>query len=59
MKLRPSEAFRLGLADVGVLKAQIALPETADELCEVAKSLKVSPEDIFGRTGDGNGLQEP
>ncbi|MGB7916134.1 MAG: CHAT domain-containing protein, partial [Rhodomicrobium sp.] len=47
MKLRPSEAFRLGLADVGVLKAQIALPETADELCEVAKSLKASPEDIF------------
>jgi CHAT domain-containing protein len=47
MKLRPSEAFRRGLADVGVLKAQIALPETADELCEVAKSLKASPEDIF------------
>jgi hypothetical protein len=47
MKLRPSEAFRRGLADVGVLKAQVALPETADELCEVAKSLKASPEDIF------------
>ena len=47
MKLRPSEAFRRGLADVGVLKAQIALPETADELCDVAKSLKASPEDIF------------
>ena len=44
MKLRPSEAFRRGLADVGVLEAQIALPETADELCEVAKSLKASPE---------------
>jgi CHAT domain-containing protein len=47
MKLRPSDAFRRGLADVGVLKAQIALPETADELCEVAKSLNASPEDIF------------
>lgn len=47
MQLRPSEAFRRGLADIGVLKAQIALPETADELCEVAKSLKASPEDVF------------
>ncbi len=47
MKLRASEAFRGGLADVGILKAQIALPETADELCEVAKSLKASPEDVF------------
>src|SRR5208337_3229186 len=47
MKLRPSEAFRGGLADVSVLQAQIALPETADELCEVAKSLKASPDDVL------------
>ncbi len=47
MKLRPSEAFRGGLADVRTLKGQVALPETADELCAVAKSLKASPEDVF------------
>jgi CHAT domain-containing protein len=47
MKLRPSEAFRRGLADIRVLKAQIALPETANELCEVANSLKAPPEDVF------------
>jgi CHAT domain-containing protein/Tfp pilus assembly protein PilF len=47
MKLRPSEAFRGGLADVRTLKAQMALPETADELCAVAKSLKAKPEDVF------------
>ena len=47
MQLRPSEAFRGGLADVRTLKGQMALPETADELCAVAKSLKASPEDVF------------
>ena len=47
VSLRPSEAFRGALADVSILKAQVALPETADELCEVAKSLKASPEDVF------------
>ena len=47
LRLRPSEAFRGGLADVRTLKGQVALPETADELCAVAKSLKASPEDVF------------
>jgi len=47
MKLRPSEAFRADLADVRTLKVQMALPETADELCAVAKSLKALPEDVF------------
>ncbi len=45
--IRPADAFHGALADVSILKAQIALPETADELCEVAKSLKASPEDVF------------
>ncbi len=45
--LRPAEAFHGALANVSLLKAQVALPETADELCEVAKSLKASAEDVF------------
>jgi CHAT domain-containing protein len=47
LKLRAAEAFRGGFADVNVLKAQIALPETSDELCEVATALKASPDDVF------------
>lgn len=46
-RLRPGDAFRGGLANVNVLKAQMPLPETADELCSVAGSLKASPDDVF------------
>ncbi len=45
--LQPAEAFHGRLADVSILDAQTPLPETADELCEVARSLKADPADIF------------
>ena len=32
-----------GLADVALLKAQLPLPETRDELCAVARDLKADP----------------
>ena len=35
-----------GLADVSFLRVQVPLPETADELCAVARDLKASPEEI-------------
>ncbi len=35
-----------GLADIAVLKMQTPLPETADELCIVARNLKANPDDI-------------
>jgi CHAT domain-containing protein/tetratricopeptide (TPR) repeat protein len=39
-------AIRSGLADLAHLKAQTPLPETADELCAVARDLKADPEDV-------------
>ncbi len=35
-----------GLADVALLKAQLPLPETRDELCAVARDLKADPGEI-------------
>ena len=37
---------RSGLADVTYLKAQVPLPETADELCAVARDVKAEARDI-------------
>jgi CHAT domain-containing protein len=45
--LLPANAFQGSLADVATLKAQVPLPETADELCGVAQSLQVGPEDVL------------
>jgi CHAT domain-containing protein/tetratricopeptide (TPR) repeat protein len=36
-----------GLADVGEIRSQVPLPETADELCAVARDLRVTDEDIW------------
>jgi CHAT domain-containing protein len=36
-----------GLADSGELRSQVPLPETADELCAVARDLRVTGEDIW------------
>jgi tetratricopeptide (TPR) repeat protein len=38
--------LRSGLADVTQIRVQVPLPETADELCEVARDLGVSGDDI-------------
>ena len=38
--------FRSGLADLAHLKAQTPLPETADELCAVARDLNADPDDV-------------
>jgi CHAT domain-containing protein/tetratricopeptide (TPR) repeat protein len=38
--------LRTGLADIAHLKAQVPLPETADELCTVADRLGADPGDI-------------
>jgi CHAT domain-containing protein len=38
--------FRSGLADGGEIRSQAPLPETADELCAVARDLGVSEKDI-------------
>ena len=38
---------RSGLADVASIREQVALPETADELCAVARDLGVSNSDIW------------
>ena len=38
--------LRSGLADVGEIRSQVPLPETVDELCAVARDLKVSDMDI-------------
>jgi CHAT domain-containing protein/tetratricopeptide (TPR) repeat protein len=40
-------ATRGGLADLDHLRAQAPLPETADELCDVAANLKVEAADIW------------
>ena len=37
---------RNGLADVSLLKMQVPLPETADELCAVAEAMKAGTRDI-------------
>jgi CHAT domain-containing protein len=39
-------AKRSGLADLAHLKVQTPLPETADELCAVARDLKADPDDV-------------
>jgi CHAT domain-containing protein len=39
-------ASRGGHADLADLASQVPLPDTADELCAVAKDLKVAPDDI-------------
>jgi CHAT domain-containing protein len=38
--------FRGGLANVEALRRQVPLPETADELCTIAKALGASEEDV-------------
>jgi CHAT domain-containing protein len=38
--------LRRGLADVTQVRLQVPLPETADELCAVARDLRVSSDDI-------------
>ena len=38
---------RGGLADVEVLRQQSPLPETADELCDVARSVGAKPNDVY------------
>ena len=42
-----SVAMRGGLADAAVLSAQLPLPETADELCAVARAVGAAPDHIF------------
>jgi CHAT domain-containing protein len=39
--------LRSGLADAGDIRTQVPLPETADELCAVARDLKVSDKDVW------------
>jgi CHAT domain-containing protein len=39
--------LRGGLADGGQIRSQVPLPETADELCAVARDLRVSGKDIW------------
>jgi CHAT domain-containing protein len=39
--------LRSGLADAGEIRSQVPLPETADELCAVARDLKASEKDIW------------
>jgi CHAT domain-containing protein len=39
--------MRSGLADGGQIRSQVPLPETADELCAVARDLRVSGKDIW------------
>jgi CHAT domain-containing protein len=39
--------FRGSLADVDMLRHQPPLPETADELCKVARSLGAGPADVY------------
>jgi CHAT domain-containing protein/tetratricopeptide (TPR) repeat protein len=39
--------LRSGLADAGEIRSQVPLPETADELCAVARDLRVSDKDIW------------
>jgi CHAT domain len=39
--------LRSGLADSGEIRSQLPLPETTDELCAVARGLRVSNKDIW------------
>jgi CHAT domain len=39
--------LRSGLADAGEIRSQVPLPETADELCAVARDLRVTDKDIW------------
>jgi CHAT domain-containing protein len=39
--------LRSGLADAGEIRSQVPLPETADEVCAVARDLRVSDRDIW------------
>jgi tetratricopeptide (TPR) repeat protein/CHAT domain-containing protein len=39
--------LRSGLADAGEIRSQVPLPETADELCAVARDLRVSDKDVW------------
>src|SRR5262249_1755462 len=39
--------LRSGLADAGEIRSQVPLPETADELCAVARDLSVGEKDIW------------
>jgi CHAT domain-containing protein len=39
--------LRRGLADVAQIRMQVPLPETVDELCAVARDLRVSSDDIW------------
>jgi CHAT domain-containing protein len=39
--------LRSGLADAGEIRSQVPLPETADELCAVARDLMVTDKDIW------------
>jgi CHAT domain/PDZ domain len=40
-------SLRSGLADGGEIRSQVPLPETADELCAVARDLGVSDKDVW------------
>jgi CHAT domain-containing protein len=40
-------SLRSGLADGGEIRSQVPLPETADELCAVARDLRVSETDVW------------
>jgi CHAT domain-containing protein len=39
--------LRSGLADAGEIRSQVPLPETADELCAVARDLSVGEKDVW------------
>jgi CHAT domain-containing protein/tetratricopeptide (TPR) repeat protein len=40
-------SLRSGIADGGEIRSQVPLPETADELCAVARDLRVNEKDIW------------
>ena len=39
--------YRGGLADVAIVRAHVPLPETADELCAVAKSMAAAESNVY------------
>jgi CHAT domain-containing protein len=43
----PAPFYRGGLADVAIVRAQAPLPETADELCAVAKSIGARESNVY------------
>jgi formylglycine-generating enzyme required for sulfatase activity len=43
----PPLILRSGLADAGEIRSQVPLPETADELCAVARDLGASDKDVW------------